>query len=115
MGGGRVTADVLQELYLKARIREAEEQKRQEEDERKVEVVRQRLAMLPVEHVEAAISQGVDGLQDAFDGALGEGAWERAVTSVPDEWDEEEALAAFGELLRRPKQSEHARLLLACD
>ena len=32
--GGRATADVLQDLYLKARIREAEEAKRQEEKDR---------------------------------------------------------------------------------
>ena len=36
----------------------------------------------------------------------------RAVHAVPDEWEEEDALAALGDLLRRPMESEYLWLLL---
>ena len=53
--------------------------------------------------------------QEAMEAALGDGAWAKAVNSVPDDWEEEEALEALSDLLRRPHQSEHARLLLSRD
>ena len=115
VGASRPTADMLQELYLKARIREAEEAKRKEEEDRELHALRQQLGALPTAYVEAAIGQGWDGLQEAIERALGDGAWARAVNSVPDDWEEEEALEALADMLRRPMQSEHALLLLTRD
>ena len=109
---GRATADVLQELYKKARIREVEEAKRKEEVQREVDRLRLILASVPSEHIEVAIELGFDGLQDLIESVLGDGSWARIVNSVPDDWDEEEALNAIADLLRRPARSEHAWLLL---
>jgi hypothetical protein len=109
--GGKATVDVLQELYLKARIREVEVAKREEEMREEEAALRARLAALPPERPQAAIAAGWDGLQELLESVLGDGSWARAVNSVPDDWEEEEALEAISGLLRSPRTSQHMWLL----
>ena len=109
--GGRATADVLQDLYLKARIREADEVKRQEEAVKERELLRARLELLSPRRVADAIGTGWDGLQGLFQTELGDDMWAQAVDAVPDDWEEEQALEALADLLRRPTESEHFWLL----
>ena len=115
LGGGKGTAEALQEMYLKARIREADDARREEEHERSLEALRTKLAGVPSKDAAAAIEAGWDGLKDLLEGVLGDGTWARTVNSVPDEWEEEEALAAISDLVCRPKQSEYVWLLLERD
>ena len=46
---------------------------------------------------------------------FGAPAWERALNRVPNEWEEEEAIVAFCELLNAPRQSKNLWLLLDTD
>ena len=111
VGGGKATAEMLQDLYLKARIREVEETKRVEETARLEVAMRKALSEIDREDVGKAIAMGWDGLQDAIEGVLGDGAWGRCVNNVPDEWEEEEALDAIADLLRQPKRTPFLWLL----
>ena len=104
---------MLQELYQKARIREAEEDRRREERRLALAELRKQLAALPPEAVAEAVAFGWEGLMQIIEYALGDGAWARAVNAVPDEWEEEDALEALSDALLRPNESEHAWLLLA--
>lgn len=113
--GSKATADVLQELYLKARIREAEEARQRDEEQKAEAALRARLSALPPERVKSAVANGWDGLQELLGEAVGNGAWMRAVNALPDEWEEEEALEALADLLQRPNHSSHMWLLLARD
>ena len=61
--GGKATAEVLQDLYLKARIREAEEARKVEEEAREIAAARACLATLPTGYVSSAIEHGWEGLQ----------------------------------------------------
>ena len=103
------------DLYLRAKVREAEEMRRKEEHAKEEMALRRKLAELPADQVAQACDGGWDGMQEAIEVALGDGAWARAVNSVPDDWEEEEALEAISDLLRRPLESTHVYLLLERD
>ena len=93
-------------------MRETEEARREEKKKAEEAKVRKALKELPADQVVAACAHGWDGMQEAIDAALGDGAWTRAVSAVPDEWEEEEAMAAIAELLQKPEASRHIWLLL---
>jgi len=112
---GKASAEVLQDLYLRAKVREAEEARRKDEEAREERALRKRLAALPAAHRAAACAGGWDGLQEVIESVLGDGTWARAVNSVPDEWEEEEAIEAFCDLLQHPETSKHVLLLLERD
>jgi hypothetical protein len=112
---GKASAEMLQELYLRAKVREAEEAKRKDEQAREEKALRRKLALLPPELVRRACVSGWDGMQKLIEDTLGDGSWARAISSVPDEWEEEEAIDAIVDLLNRPNESEHAWLLLEHD
>lgn len=112
---GKASAEVLQDLYLRAKVREAEEAKRKEDETREERRIRQRLLVLTAAERAAACANGWDGLQEAIEAALGDGTWARAVNLVPDEWEEEEAIEAFSDILLRPETSEHVHLLVERD
>ena len=114
-GAGKASADKLQELYLKAKLREAEETKRREESAKEERALRRQLAALPAEEIAAACASGWDGMQVIIEKVLGDGSWARAVNSVPDDWEEEEAIDAISQLLRNPTESEYIWLLLERD
>ena len=59
------------------------------------------------------MAAGWEGMQALIGEALGGGAWQRAVNAVPDDWEEEQALEAFEELLSRPDETAHLWLLLS--
>ena len=96
-------------------MREAEESKRREESAKEERLLRRQLGALPRDEVAAACASGWDGMQAVIERVLGDGSWARAVNSVPDDWEEEEALEAISDLLRNPAESEHAWLLLERD
>ena len=108
-------ADVLQDLYLKARIREADEVAKAAAKAKVAEVLCARLESLSPRRVERAIKEGWDGLETLIEAELGDGAWTRTVTAVPDEWEEDEALEALADVLRRPTQSQHLWLLTQAE
>ena len=109
---GASAEEVLQELYLHARVREAEEAKRRDGRARAERQARAALAALPAAEVAAACEKGFDGFEEALETTLGVGTWARAIGAVPDKWEEEEALDAFADLLRHPQTSQHLWLLL---
>lgn len=109
----KTSADKLQDLFLKAKVREAEDVKRDEERDREMGVARRAIAAIPKPSVAAAIDDGWDGIGDLISQALGDGAWQRAVNSVPDEWEEDEALGAFEDVLNAPSTSDFIWLLLS--
>ena len=113
--GGKATAEMLQDLYLKARIREVEEAKKLEDRAREEAALRGKLGALSAAEVDAAVRAGWDGLQDTIEATLGDSAWARCVNRVPDEWEEEEALDAIADLLRRPATTEHIWLVRATE
>ena len=113
--GGKAPADVLQDLYLKARIREADEVAKAAAKAKVAEVLCARLESLSPRRVERAIKEGWDGLETLIEAELGDGAWTRTVTAVPDEWEEDEALEALADVLRRPTQSQHLWLLTQAE
>jgi hypothetical protein len=112
---GQASAEVLQDLYLRAKVREAEEANRRETLAKEERALRRKLASLTEAERVAACANGWDGLQEAFELVLSKGMWARAVCSVPDEWEEQEAIEAFCDLLQHPETSKHIGLLLDRD
>ena len=112
---GQASAEVLQDLYLRAKVREAEEANRRETLAKEERALRRKLASLTKAERVAACANGWDGLQEAFEMVLSKGMWARAVCSVPDDWEEQEAIDAFCDLLQHPETSKHVGLLLDRD
>uniref|UniRef100_A0A7S3BLY8 Uncharacterized protein n=1 Tax=Haptolina ericina TaxID=156174 RepID=A0A7S3BLY8_9EUKA len=110
---GRSNLERVQELYLRARVREAAEVKRMQAREDEMQTARECLAALPPEEVKSAIAEGWDALRSIFVAAVGDSVWSRAVNLVPDDWEEEQALAAFADILHDPVGSKHAWLLVS--
>ena len=66
----------------------------------------------PQEVAAACVSGGLDALATVVHKQLGADAWLRAMHNAPDEWEEEQALAALRELLRAPQTAEHLEWLV---
>jgi hypothetical protein len=104
-------SEMVQEMYVRARLRESESERKLAESEQEVADIRRKLADLSGGRADAAIALGWDGLQELVDAVIGEGTFARALNAIPDEWEEDEALSVLGGLLREPNQSQHVWLL----
>ena len=107
-------ADVarLHELYIGARVREAQQRKQLDDRGRAEAAIRGKLGGVDAARVEAACRAGFDGFSTLLGEVFGEKAWEELLNNVPDSWEEDEAIRSIADILRRPAVSETVWLLL---
>ena len=102
----------LRELYIKAKVGEARARRAAEAQRAKEAAVKAALGAIDGARVAAACDGGMEGVSSLIIETLGAPAWDQALAMIPDEWEEEEALAALRELLRAPQTAEHLEWLV---
>ena len=73
--------------------------------------IRLSLKALPPAKVAAACVDGLVGIARLISDALGNNVWQRALYNAPDEWDEEEMVAAMTHAITRPARASEISLL----
>ena len=73
--------------------------------------IRLKLKNLPQGRASAAVARGLDGISELMVEVLGLQVWSRSIHNAPDDWEEEQMLAAMTYTLLRPAYSPYTWLL----